>query len=316
MWIQLVYSNSMISCLQLGFHISCVIPGCYQCTKEGCFPDTENFLAKNCYNAVNGYSVPTGLPTDFKQPGLSDYTERGSEWYSFLEQNNIVSWMKNVLYGYGFHHANSGTFSRSTWANQDPMFYAHHAYTFLLNDFGTQQLVEKGRATPPLYGLDEIIEERGVKECPGNNPTDVTVYRNVVRYKTGQEPGTNQPWDHILEMWTEERRDYEWIINDEFITSYDETIRYDESCREGCIDEALIIGNAFIGTNMTLEEKCQAFVANLQNSTKQSKKDACAMRLRDIPGFGAWLPDRFDLFGYACKKTCNFCKTTCGVPQE
>ena len=86
----------MIPCLQLGFHISCVIPGCYQCTKEGCFPDTENFLAKNCYNAVNGYSLPTGLPTDFKQPGLSDYTERGSEWYTYLEQNNIVSWMVHL----------------------------------------------------------------------------------------------------------------------------------------------------------------------------------------------------------------------------
>ena len=116
--------------------------------------------------------------------------------------------MKNILYGYGFHHANSGTFGRSSWANQDPLFYAHHAFTFLLNDFGTKKLVENGRASPPFYGLDTVIKERGVNECPGNNPTDVTVYRDVVRYKTGQEPGTNQAWDHILEMWTEERRDY------------------------------------------------------------------------------------------------------------
>ena len=159
-------------------------------------------VAKNCYNIANNFKIPT----DITQPKWSDYAKRGSAWYTYLEASNVGSWMKNILYGYGFHHANSGTFGRSTWADQDPIFYAHHAFTFLLNDFGTNKLVENGRASPPLYGLDTVIEERGVNECPGNNPTDVTVYIDVVCYTTGQEPGTNQPWDHILEMWTEERR--------------------------------------------------------------------------------------------------------------
>jgi len=222
------------------------------------------------------------------------------------------SWMKFVLYGFGSLHANSGTFGRHTWANQDPIFYVHHAFTFLLNDFGLSKLVESGRAFPPLYGLDTVIDERGVPECPGQNPKDTSPYRNIVRYKVGQEPETDQTWEHLLEMWSEERRDYEWVINDEFITDYDSTLRYDASCQDGCSDEAQVIVNAFPPT-LTLEEMCQQFVAGIQAKTGLSKEDTCAMKLKDIEAFGLpFLPATFDLYSYSCKKTCNFCKPTCG----
>ena len=272
----------------------------------------ENALKYNCYNINGGF----GVPTDRTKPLWNDNAngKEGSHWYNFLDQFNQMSWMKFAFYGYGTYHANSGTFGRHAWANQDPIFYAHHAFTFLMNDFGFKTLVEDRGESPPLYGLDKAIEERGVPECLGNNPTDLSRYRNLVRYKLGQDVGMEQSWEHILEMWSEERRDYEWVVNDEFITNYNETIRYDDSCKDGCIDEALVIFNAFPNDgSLTREEMCQQFVANLQNTMGSTKEEACAMKLKDIPALRLpFLPNRFDLYSYSCKNTCNFCKATCG----
>lgn len=252
-----------------------------------------------------------------KSPYWTEGAELGSLWGGFLESLNIGSWMKNIMYGMGFHHPNTGTFSRNTWANQDPIFYPHHAFTVLLDDFGLNNLVKKGKASLPLYDLDKVIEERGVKECPGNNPTDVTVFKNLVRYSEGQDIGSEQSWDHILDMWSEEKRDYEWVINDDFITNFDEVLRYDDSCSEGCQDEALLIRRLYANTNLTFEGMCQQFVADAQASSGQSNEEVCGMRLREIPSLGApFLPYNKDLRGHSCKKTCNYCKTTCGDPQE
>jgi len=196
--------------------------GCFVCNKYGCSPDTVNFVSKNCYNNNNNYQ-PLNTVTE-RQPFWTEGAEKGSLWYEIMLRFNYVAWIKFAVMGYGLHLPNTGTFARHGWANQDPMFYPHHAFTFLVNDIGNKNLVDTGTESPPLYGLDKFLEKRGVKECPGNNPTDITVYRNIVRYKVGQEIGSNQSWDHILEMWTEERRDYEWIINDEYITNYDEKV--------------------------------------------------------------------------------------------
>eukprot|EP00751_Fragilariopsis_kerguelensis_P019072 CAMPEP_0170837068 /NCGR_PEP_ID=MMETSP0734-20130129/2540_1 /TAXON_ID=186038 /ORGANISM="Fragilariopsis kerguelensis, Strain L26-C5" /LENGTH=715 /DNA_ID=CAMNT_0011204171 /DNA_START=364 /DNA_END=2508 /DNA_ORIENTATION=+ len=192
--------------------------GCYQCTQEGCTVNEQIAMEKNCYNINNGFAVPQNR----KQPVWSEYAVEGNLWYQYLETMNQASWMKFALYGYGTYHANTGTFGRHEWANQDPLFYVHHAFTFLLNDFGFSKLVEERGEVPPLYGIDRVLEARGVPECPGQNPKDVTVYKNIVRYKTGQEVGEYQTWEHMLDMWSEGRRDYEWVINDEFITNYDE----------------------------------------------------------------------------------------------
>ncbi len=151
----------------------------------------------------------------------------------------------------------------------------------------------------------------------GHNPTDIlTVYRNIVRYKVGQEVGMEQSWDHILEMWTEERRDqYEWIINDEFIINYNENVRYDDSCVDGCFDEASVLHNVFPSDgSMTFEETCQAFVASDQEASGLSKEDAYATKLKDITAFGLpFLPNKYDLYAFSCKKTCNFLQgITCG----
>ncbi len=107
-----------------------------------------------------------------------------------------------------------------------------------------------------------------------------------------------------------------WIINDEFITNYNENVRYDDSCVDGRIDEALVIFNAFPRDgSLTFEEMRQTFVANIQQSQSDglSKEEACATKLKDIKAFGLpFLRNNFDLYSHSCKKTCNFCKATCG----
>ena len=85
--------------------------------------------------------------------------EKGSIFTNIVGYSNVGQWIKFALYGFGFHHANSGTFPRKPWSNVDPIFYVHHAFTFLLNVFGLKKLVESGRVTPPIYGIDKVIEE-------------------------------------------------------------------------------------------------------------------------------------------------------------
>ncbi len=95
-------------------------------------------------------------------------------------------WVKYVLNGYGLEHSNSVHLGDTHGPNKDPIFYAHHGFTCLLNDFGFKTVLENSKATASLYGVDEVIERRDVKECPDHNPADITVYRNIVWYKKGQ----------------------------------------------------------------------------------------------------------------------------------
>ncbi len=176
--------------------------GCYKCSRDGCGLDYDNVYAYNCYN-INKH---------FAKPSRENTRQPHNRWYQHLQRSNFGSWRKVVRNGFGTFHANTGTFGRHPWANQDPIFYVHHASVFAVRDFALSSLVEKGYASPPLYGLDEYLTNRGVPECPGNNPTDTTVFKNLVRYKVGQQPGTQHVWHHIMDMWSPERRDYEWVM--------------------------------------------------------------------------------------------------------
>eukprot|EP00588_Corethron_pennatum_P014955 CAMPEP_0194280140 /NCGR_PEP_ID=MMETSP0169-20130528/15926_1 /TAXON_ID=218684 /ORGANISM="Corethron pennatum, Strain L29A3" /LENGTH=752 /DNA_ID=CAMNT_0039024745 /DNA_START=122 /DNA_END=2377 /DNA_ORIENTATION=- len=178
--------------------------GCMACSKTGCELNSDVALTLGCYNAPD-FTTP-----DMQKPQWNEYAIRGNRWHNYLESSNVGAWMKFVLYGFGAHHANSGTFSRSAWANQDPIFYAHHAFTFVVGDLAAKSLEERGIASAPLYGLDMVPQINGVKECPGHNVDDTTVFKNLVRYKSSQEQGSEHTWAHILEMWSPERRDFEW----------------------------------------------------------------------------------------------------------
>ena len=45
--------------------------------------------------------------------------------------------------------------------------------------------------------LDSVLVKRGLPEYPGQNPNDMAVYKNIVRYKIGQEVGGYQTWEHM-----------------------------------------------------------------------------------------------------------------------
>ncbi len=176
--------------------------GCYKCSRDGCSLDYDNVYAYNCYNINNNFAKPT-----------TEHIEKPyNRWDTHRIRTTIGSWEKVIGIGSGTFHANTGTFGRHPWANQDPIFYAHHASVFAVRDLALSSLVENGHASPPLYGLDEYLTNRGVPECPGNNPTDTTVFKNLVRYKIGQQLGSQHQWYHIMDMWSPERRDYEWVV--------------------------------------------------------------------------------------------------------
>lgn len=281
--------------------------GCYSCTKEGCQLNTTNALAANCYNIQVNFTAPS-TPKD---PYWTEHALRGNFWYEFFEDVNIGSWAKFVLYGFGTYHANTGTFGRHSWANQDPIFYAHHTFTFLLNEYGLDNIADHGLESPPLYGIDEILTERGVPECPGHNSGDTSIYRNLIRYKVGQEPGTHRTWEHILEMWSPQCRDFEWIINNGYITNYDSILRYDDSCEDGCVDEAFVILGGMPDT-MSKTEICEYHIGMIQNSTSFPKEVVCQFRFKDLTYIGASFLSDSNRFDWACAKTCGYCKLTCG----
>merc|ERR1711957_950153 len=82
-------------------------------------------------------------------------------------------------------------------------------------------------------------------ECPGHNVDDTTIFKNIVRYKSSQAPGSEHTWAHILEMWAPERRDFEWIINDEYLTDFYSTLSKDPACVEDCKDSGNVIRTNF-----------------------------------------------------------------------
>eukprot|EP00588_Corethron_pennatum_P032326 CAMPEP_0194346808 /NCGR_PEP_ID=MMETSP0171-20130528/105633_1 /TAXON_ID=218684 /ORGANISM="Corethron pennatum, Strain L29A3" /LENGTH=810 /DNA_ID=CAMNT_0039113975 /DNA_START=182 /DNA_END=2614 /DNA_ORIENTATION=- len=283
--------------------------GCYTCSKAGCELNTDVALSLGCYNA------PTFTTPDMKKPQWNEYALRGNEWYKFNEKVNTGSWMKYVLYGFGAHHANSGSFSRSTWANQDPIFYAHHAFTFLVGDIAMKSLEERGISSAPLYGLDMLPQITGVKECPGNNVDDTTIFKNIVRYKSNQELGSEHTWAHMLEMWSPERRDFEWIINDEYITDFKSTLSKDSACVEDCSDTGRIISSDF-PDNTDPGIVCETVLSQVQQGFNISKEEACYVHFKDVPGLPDWLPDVYDFMHVSCKITCGYCKPVCEYTKE
>merc|ERR1740139_902780 len=307
--LELIKDESMLRVFAWLDELTTRSAGCMTCSKTGCELNLDVALTSGCYNAPN-FTTP-----DKQKPRWSEYAIRGNGWHRYLELSNVGAWMKFVLYGFGAHHANSGTFSRSSWSNQDPMFYAHHAFTFVVGDLAAKSLEERGIASAPLYGLDMIPQIKGVKECPGHNVDDTTIFKNIVRYKSSQAPGSEHTWAHILEMWAPERRDFEWIINDEYLTDFYSTLSKDPACVEDCKDSGNVIRTNF-PDNTDPGIVCETVLSQVQQGMSISRDEACYVHFKDIPGISDWLPDRYDFIHESCKKTCGYCKPVCEHTKE
>ena len=142
-------------------------------------------------------------PSDTFDVNASQMEDMDSEswWKKWIRQSRVTNQATRRAY-FGYNAARGGTFDRSPTANQDPTFYLHHAFTFAAVDYAKRLAPEP----PPFYGLEDSSSE----ECPGHRLNDTTIFRNLVPYRTDQEPGSAHTWRHILEMWTDERRWFEW----------------------------------------------------------------------------------------------------------
>jgi len=183
--------------------------GCYVCTEDACScaADAE---ARGCW------SGDIAMPTD--SFSVKANPPEGSDWRQFLSimrGDGSETIYKNVGNSidrhkvYGCEVGVTGTFQRSAIANQDPMFYVHHAFTFVVLERAMRRQRDSGASKAPYYNLDAYAEMQ--TQCGGHNLWDVSVFSNLVPYAVGQEPGSRHTWAHILTMWGFERRHYRWV---------------------------------------------------------------------------------------------------------
>ena len=98
-------------------------------------------------------------------------------------------------------------------ANQDPFFYAHHAFTFAIVDLVLNyENIANGntKKSGPFYGLEQFSQF----ECPGHKLDDVTAFQNLVPYKNGEEKGKLHTWRDILRMWHFDVREYRFVFDE------------------------------------------------------------------------------------------------------
>ncbi|EOD07217.1 hypothetical protein EMIHUDRAFT_448523 [Emiliania huxleyi CCMP1516] len=288
--------------------------GCFTCDRDGC-TRTSDADEKGCADL------------NFETPQWSEFAEvdpitgYANFWHLHLNQFNNGMWMKEIFYGMSgralgndkIFMPNTGTFGRHPWANQDPLFLAHHAFTFVAWDLAMKNIRDKGISQPPLYDLEEFIRQRGVDECPGHNPDDATataVYRNLVRYRSGQTPGSRQTWRDIMTMWAPDRKDYEWIVKDPYLTDL-ELLANSPDCNEACEDSASIISTfpPFPDLDLTPTQMCQATIQNLVGSGMTGRQ-ACDTRLNAISNQTFFLAD-FLTVENSCEMSCRFCTFVC-----
>ena len=170
--------------------------GCVVCNDNSCsgVGGQRQILCENS----NEFTPDDTFDVDATQMANMDHTSWWRQWIYNSRVENVAT--RRAMFGY--NAARGGTFDRSATANQDPTFYLHHAFTFAVVDFAKRAANEP----PPFYGLDNY----SYNECPGHRLDDATVFKNLVPYKTHQEPGSAHTWRDILEMWGENRSWTEW----------------------------------------------------------------------------------------------------------
>lgn len=130
---------------------------------------------------------------DMAADGSHTYATYARARYSSLGQ----------LMNAGCNWPRSGTFDWSPSANQDPMFYALHWYTFVALERGHRALVEATGKTV-LEQLEEYADFVG-GEREGLGLFDQTEFRDFVPYKAGATRGARHTWHEIIEYFHSER---------------------------------------------------------------------------------------------------------------
>jgi len=162
--------------------------GCIKCTNTTC---TCVYARSGCFDDDIETPEDSFDVQDHSYSPLSmwswwlDLTRGSSAW---LERN-----FKCAMF-------QSGTFDRSTVANQDPVFYAHHVYTFAVVDLAKRLSSDDY----PFFGMEHYT----ANECDGHRLNDTTIFSNIVPYTSGQTPGQKHKWRDILYWWAPERRHY------------------------------------------------------------------------------------------------------------
>jgi len=194
--------------------------GCIVCPCESAPCDTCQCALDSQLRGCWDDDITT--PSDTFDADTTNYPpKQGSWWRGWLQNTRgTANARKNA---YGCELGVSGTFQRSSVANQDPVFYLHHAFTFVVVERAMRRqrdYAAKGQGgnhqSPPFYGLDEYFNygERE-RECPGNNLYDVSPFNHLVPYTTGQAVGSRHTYEDILRQWNFSKRHYRWVLEGE-----------------------------------------------------------------------------------------------------
>jgi hypothetical protein len=136
----------------------------------------------NCSEAQRWYEE---YPNDKSKTGAIYSRATGNSLDTFVAEG--CNWPK------------SGTFDWSATANQDPLFYAHHWYTFSENDAGYSLLMRKTNMSIVELAEDEQLTQH---ERLGNGLFDTTYFKNLVPYRRDATEGGVHTWKEILEYQT------------------------------------------------------------------------------------------------------------------
>jgi hypothetical protein len=173
---------------------------CYSCTNStcSCNADAEE---RGCW------AGSITLPSDSFD--VQGDIPSGSDWERHLQFFRGGAGRRQR--DWGCFTGVTGNFDRSAVANQDPLFYLHHAFTFMVSDRAMRHQHEHG-IPGPFFGLDEMDQ---AQQCEGHNVDDVTIFSNLVPYTTGQTPGARHTWRDILVAWNFDRREFRWVLEGE-----------------------------------------------------------------------------------------------------
>jgi len=161
--------------------------GCYECNASTCYCAADS--DERCW------SNDLGPPSDAFDGGNAGPASGG--WYRWL--NNTRGQAARLLARFGCARADTGTFQRHAFANQDPAFYLHHTWLFRRFD------AEVEAYAPSPYDMTQAPQE-----CPGQNAHEESMHFDLVPYKLERRPGSRHTWVDLLEAWNSTNRLYRW----------------------------------------------------------------------------------------------------------